>query len=83
MIVPHGVTRPTILYGLQWQSPGSLIQPWATGLCPQALITASVKASSLQVGRKSCDSFMTSSGQISAGMNFVQLIAGAPDTMPL
>ena len=46
-------------------------------------MTASVKASSLQVGRKSWDWFMTSSGQISAGMNCVQLMAGAPETMPL
>jgi hypothetical protein len=44
----------------------------------QAAITAFVNACSLQPGRKSLLRSMTSSGQSSDGMNFVQLIAGSP-----
>ena len=80
VIVPHGVTSPTNLNGLKWHAAGFSITP---DLSAHAAITAFVNAVSLQLGRKSLLRSMTSSGQSSDGMNFVQLIAGEPDTMPL
>ena len=84
VMVPQGVFRPISWSAFQWQPAGSLMMPSVTpSRASHALMTAVVNASSLQVGRASCISFMTRAGQISAGMNRVQLMAGAPETMPL
>ena len=83
-MTPQGVFRPISLSAFQWQSARLEMMPSVTpSRASQASTTALVKASSLQVGRASCIWFMTRAGQISAGMNRVQLIAGAPETMPL
>src|SRR6516225_7279728 len=66
VMTPQGVMTPTRVSGFQLHADGFMMTPPAE---PHAFTAASVNATSLQVGRKSPDSFITSWGQMSAGMN--------------
>ena len=56
--------------------------PLTPSLSSHAEIAAAVAAANLHIGRTFFASSMTSAPQSCSGCSFVQLIAGAPDTMP-
>src|SRR5690625_1586397 len=80
VIVPASVSVPTKLYGSNTE--GSSVGTNLPEGSPAAASTACRNASSFAAGTGLSNSFITSTGQISAGMNIDQLIAGSIDQVP-